>query len=64
MTDNKFMRYLIISIIVFSASFTYGAYAAGFLAFFVLLKKDPKYIIRLVSKDKIMAFIAAAMVLS
>jgi O-antigen ligase len=64
MTENKLIKYLIISIIVFSASFYYGAYAAGILAFFVLFKKDPKHMMHLAVKDKIMCFIAAALLLS
>lgn len=64
MTDNRIIKFLIIAMIVFSATFYYGAYAAGFLTFFVLLKKDPKFIVDFLLKDRAIVFIAVALLLS
>ena len=64
MTKNKLIKYLIISMIVFSATFYYGAYTAGVIVFFMMFIKDPKYITNFVIKEKTIIFIAIALALS
>jgi putative inorganic carbon (hco3(-)) transporter len=64
MTENKNIKYLIISIIILSTTFHYAAYAVGFLAFFALLIKEPKSIGNFILKEKTIIFAVAALLLS
>ena len=60
----SFVKYIITIMIVFSATFYFGAYAAGFLAFLILFWKDLKYILDFALKNKVIVFIFAAIALS
>ena len=64
MTENKSIKYLIIAMIVFSATFYYAAYAVGIIAFLMMFIKESRYIINNVLKEKAIIFIAAALLLS
>jgi putative inorganic carbon (hco3(-)) transporter len=64
MTNNKIIKYLIYAIIIFSPTFYFGAYAAGVLAFILLIKNDLKYIKYIIVKQRILVFIVAALLLS
>jgi hypothetical protein len=52
------------SIIIFSPTYYYGAYAAGVIAFSIMFIGDPKQIIGYVVRDKTIAFMVAALILS
>ena len=64
MTENKSLKYLIIAMIIFSATLYYGAYTAGVIAFFMVFAKDPKEIFNLVLKEKAIIFTIVALLLS
>lgn len=64
MTEDKSKKKLIVTMIVLSATFYYGAYIAGIIAFFMMFSEEPRDIINLVSKEKAMVFIGAALLLS
>ena len=61
---NNIVKYIILCLIIFSATFYYGAYTAGVIAFFMMFVKEPKYIIDFVLKEKAIAFTVAALLLS
>lgn len=64
MRFHKEIKYYISLLIVFSATFHYGAYALAVVGFAALLLKKPQHILDNLRNEKAFYFIAAAMVLS
>ncbi|OGO78674.1 MAG: hypothetical protein A2Y23_00805 [Clostridiales bacterium GWB2_37_7] len=64
MTGNKITRYLMFAIVIFSPTFYFGAYAAGVLAFFILIKNDVKAIADIMLKQKAIILMLIALALS
>lgn len=64
MTENKVIKYLIYAMIILSVTFHYGAYAAGVIAFLIMLRDDAKVMARAMAKQKVLVFIAVAFVFS
>lgn len=64
MTKNNIIKYVLISMIIFSATFYYGAYVAGAIAFFMIFARDPKHIMSYILKEKAIIFIISTLLLS
>lgn len=64
MSENKVIKYLIFAMIILSVTFHYGAYAAGVLAFIIMLRSDAKAMAEIAVKQKLLVFIAVAFVCS
>lgn len=63
MEKSNINKYLIISMIGFSATFYYGAYIVSVIAFFMMFIRAPRDIINLVIKEKVIFFIVATLFL-
>lgn len=64
MIYDNIIKYTIISFIMLSAIFYWGAYAAGVAAFLIIIIKEPKAIIKLINREKVVALVVAALLLS
>lgn len=64
MLDNKYIKYLIFAMAIFSVTIYWGAYAAGVIAFFIALINNPKRIIAFVKEQKPIIFLSGSLILS
>lgn len=64
MLDNKYIKYLIFAMAIFSVTIYWGAYAAGVIAFFTALINNPKRIIAFVKEQKPIIFLSGSLILS
>lgn len=64
MLDNKYIKYLIFAMAIFSVTIYWGAYAVGVIAFFIALINNPKRIIAFVKEQKPIIFLSGSLILS
>ncbi len=56
MINNKYIKYLIIAMTIFSVTIYWGAYASAVIAFFIVLINNRKCVIAFVKEQKPIIF--------
>jgi len=64
MIDNKYIKYLIIAMTIFSVTIYWGAYASAVIAFFIVLINNRKCVIAFLKEQKPIIFLAGSLILS
>ncbi|MGB7605999.1 MAG: O-antigen ligase family protein [Lutisporaceae bacterium] len=64
MIDNRYIKYLILAMTIFSVTIYWGAYASAVIAFFIVFINNRKLVIAFVIEQKPIIFLAVSLILS